>query len=163
MNIRLIEESDIEDITKIYNQIIETKISTAHVTPVTAKDRMAWYQDHKSSRYPIYVAEIDNKVIGWILLSPYRKGREALKCTAEISYFIHQKYQRKGIGTKLVAYILKKSKELNFKNLFAIVLERNIGSIILLKKFDFVQWGFLPNVAEFDNIPCGQFYFGLNI
>ncbi|MEZ5023664.1 MAG: hypothetical protein R2728_10480 [Chitinophagales bacterium] len=51
--------------------------------------------------FPIYVLEIDGKVIGWISLSAYRKGRNALRYNAEVSYYIHQDFQQQGFGESI--------------------------------------------------------------
>ena len=59
--------------------------------------------------------------------------------------------------------IIEKSPEYGFKNLFAILLERNIASIKLLEKMGFEKWAFLPKVANFNGIECGQFYYGKRI
>ena len=63
----------------------------------------------------------------------------------------------------IVEYVLSQSKALNFKTLFAIILDKNIASINLLKKFGFVEWGHLPDIADFDGEECGHVYYGRKI
>ncbi|SJM37564.1 Putative phosphinothricin acetyltransferase YwnH [Psychrobacter pasteurii] len=46
--IRLAEPADLPDIVTIYNQSIAGKASTADLTPVTAADRQAWFDEHLS-------------------------------------------------------------------------------------------------------------------
>jgi len=163
MKIREATFDDIVSINDIYNQSIPSKISTADILPVSISKRKKWFKDHVKENYPVFVAEINGEVIGWIALSPYRPGRLALKQTAEVSYFIRKNYQKTGIGTKLMNLIIEKSPEYGFKNLFAILLERNIASIKLLEKMGFGKWAFLPRVANFNGIECGQFYYGKRI
>ena len=163
MKIREATFDDIVSINDIYNQSIPSKISTADILPVSISKRKKWFKDHVKENYPVFVAEINGEVIGWIALSPYRPGRLALKQTAEVSYFIRKNYQKTGIGTKLMNLIIEKSPEYGFKNLFAILLERNIASIKLLEKMGFEKWAFLPKVANFNGIECGQFYYGKRI
>ncbi len=163
MKIREATFDDIYSINDIYNQSIPSKISTADILPVPISKRKKWLKDHQKQNYPVFVAEINGEVIGWISLSPYRPGRLALKQTAEVSYFIKKEHQKMGIGTKLMNLIIKESPEYGFKNIFAILLDRNIASIKLLEKLGFERWAFLPKVANFDGTECGQFYYGKRI
>ena len=163
MKIREATFDDIVSINDIYNQSIPSQISTTDILTVSISKRRKWFKDHVKENYPVFVAEINGEVIGWIALSPYRPGRLALKQTAEVSYFIRKDYQKTGIGTKLMNLIIAKSPEYGFKNLFAILLERNIASIKLLEKMGFEKWAFLPKVANFNGIECGQFYYGKRI
>jgi len=163
MKIREATFDDIVSINDIYNQSIPSQISTTDILTVSISKRRKWFKDHVKENYPVFVAEINGEVIGWIALSPYRPGRLALKQTAEVSYFIRKDYQKTGIGTKLLNLIIEKSPEYGFKNLFAILLERNIASIKLLEKMGFEKWAFLPKVANFNGIECGQFYYGKRI
>ena len=59
------------------------------MNPVRVKDRINWFKEHDQKKYPIIVAEQNDKILGWISLSPYRPGRLALRFTAEVSYFVH--------------------------------------------------------------------------
>ncbi|MBI9037482.1 MAG: N-acetyltransferase [Bacteroidales bacterium] len=163
MKIRKAIFDDIISINNIYNQSISSNISTADILPTPISKRKKWFKDHVKENYPIFVAEINNEVIGWISLSPYRPGRLALKQTAEVSYLIRKDYQKIGIGTKLMNLIIEKSSQYGFKNIFAILLDRNIASIKLLENMGFEKWAFLPKVANFDGIECGQFYYGKRI
>ncbi|APM37888.1 GNAT family N-acetyltransferase [Clostridium kluyveri] len=163
MSIRLAEYKDLEQMVKIYNQAIETHRCTADMDTFSVEERISWFQEHQCLEYPLYVYEIDNKVVGYLHFTGYRKGRRAMRYTAEISYYIHNDYQRQGIGTKMMEFALEKSKELNLKNLIAILLEWNIPSIRLLEKFGFKEWGYLPKVADFDGEVCSHLYYGLKV
>ena len=163
MSIRLAEHKDIEALVQIYNQAIETHRCTADMDVFTVKERISWFYEHQLLEYPMYVYEINSKVIGYLYFTPYRPGRRAMKYTAEISYYIHNDYQRVGIGTKFMEFAIEKSKELNFRNLIAILLEWNVPSIKLLKKFGFNEWGCLPGIADFNGEICSHMYYGLKI
>lgn len=151
--------NDLPAIVEIYNQAIIEKNSTADLSPFTTTDKQEWYSQHNDS-YPILVAESNGIVVGWISISPYRKGREALKYTVEVSYYIHKEYRGKGIGDKLLKSILVESKEIGYKTIFAIIFETNIPSIKLLKKNNFEKWGLLKDVVEIDGKIISHLYFG---
>lgn len=122
MSIRLAEYKDLEAIVEIYNQAIVTHHCTADMDTFSVKERISWFEEHQSLEYPMYVYEVDNKVVGYLYFTGYRPGRRAMRHTAEISYYIHNDYQRQGIGTKLLEFAIEKSKELKFKNLVEILL-----------------------------------------
>ncbi len=155
--------ADLESIIEIYNQAIASKNSVAYLNPVKVEDRINWFKEHDEKKYPIIVAKQNANILGWISLSPYRPGRLALRFTAEVSYFVHNKYQIQGIGTQLLDFIIKNYNQYHIKTLFVIVLEFNIGSIKLLEKFGFEKWGYLPRIADFDGKEVGHFYYGLRL
>jgi L-amino acid N-acyltransferase YncA len=162
MKIRKAEAKDLNAINEIYNQAIAIK-ATADLEPISIQSRQKWFKDHNPDSYPVFVAEENGNVIGWLSFSAYRCGRKALRHTAEISYYIHEQYRREGIGSQLIKFALEIAISLHFKTLFAIILENNTPSIKLLEKFRFERWGLLPDIAEFDDIVCGHVYMGIRV
>jgi len=163
MRIRTARQADLARIAEIYNQAVALKSATADLDPIEPGDRVRWLEEHVPEKYPIYVAEVDDKVIGWCSLSPYRPGRMALRYTAEISYYIHEGYRRKGIGSALVKHAIAQCEKLGIKTLFALLLDVNVASVKLLEKHDFAKWGHMPNVADFDGQECGHLIYGLRV
>ncbi len=162
VKIRQAKNEDLAALTTIYNQAIKAR-QTADTIPVTTDDRQPWFDSHQQERYPLFVAVNENTILGYATLSKYRGGRAALRNIVEVSYYIHQDHQRKGLGTTLLKYALLAAKELNFKHAFALLLDTNLPSVYLLEKFDFVKWGHFPNVAKIDGKICGQFYYGKHL
>ncbi|WP_432403150.1 GNAT family N-acetyltransferase [Wukongibacter sp. M2B1] len=163
MSIRLAKYDDLETLVEIYNQAIVKGKCTADMDTLSVEQRVPWFKEHQSLQYPLYVYEINGRVVGYMYLSGYRPGRRAMRFTCEVSYYIHNDYQGQGIGTKFLAFSIKKSKELDYKTLVAILLDWNIPSIKLLKKFGFEEWGCLPNIADFDGETCSHLYYGLKL
>ncbi len=159
LTIRIAVPSDLPALTTIYNQAILSH-QTADTLPFEVSQRQAWFDAHLDPQFPLYTALLDNQIVGYGTLSKYRGGRPALKYVVETSYYLHQSYQGKGIGTQLLQFLLAKAKELGFKNAYALLLDKNVSSVGLLKKLGFQQWGHLPNIAEIDGEICGQFIFG---
>ncbi|MBI4730855.1 MAG: N-acetyltransferase [Chloroflexi bacterium] len=157
--IRIAILSDLPGIVATYNQAIAARNATADTVPFTVEQRLDWFHAHTPEAYPIYVYEQDGQVLGWLSVSPYR-GRPALVRTAEVSYYVDYAHHGRGIGSALMAHALEDVSRLGKKVYLAILLEWNTGSIRLLEKFGFEQWGYLPEVAEFDGRLCGQFYYG---
>ena len=163
IKIRLSESTDLPYIVEIYNQAIRSGIATGDLTEFTMEQRLDWYKKFDSESYPLYIAEINNKVVGYCTLSPYRPGREAMASIAEISYYIDYSYQNQGVGTKLLEYVIADCKRTGKESLLAILLDINPQSIALLKKFNFEQWGHFPGIINIKGKKCGQLIYGLKI
>ena len=159
--IRKADISDLPDIVAIYNQAVPTRRSTANTIPWTVESRTTWFVDHEPDNHPIFVAEIDGRVVGWCSLSVYRPGRLALRFTAEISYYIDSSFQRQGVGQNLISYALAACPALNIKNIIAVIIDRNEASKKLLEKLGFEQWAYLPRVLDFDGQEFGEYYYGV--
>jgi L-amino acid N-acyltransferase YncA len=160
INIRYADENDLIEIVEIFNQAIKTRSSLGFLNEFYVNERKEWFNEHSKNKYPILVADLDNRILGWVSISPYRKERRALDKTVEVSYFIHNAYKRKGIGSSLLNEMIKIAKELGYETIIAILFDRNIGSIKLLKKNNFKKWGLLPEVAEIDGEKFSHLYYG---
>ncbi len=159
-NIRLASEADLPVIDKIYNQAIAQRFCTADLTPIGMTRRREWFAAHPAQEYPIYLYESDNIIRGWLSLSPYRPGREALKQVAEVSFYVAEDARGKRIGSHLLEHAIQACPALEKRILFAIVIEGNSASLALLKKHGFEQWGYLPQVIACYGETRGQFYLG---
>lgn len=165
MQTRIARQNDLKQIVAIYNQAIADGNCTADIEPLTVAERQEWFDNHDPEKYPIYVMENDEdtSIIGWCSLSAHRKGRMALRNVAEISYYIDRSYRGKGIGRQIMQYALQKAPTLGLHNLFAILLDTNRISVVLLEKNGFSKWGHLPDIAEFQDKVCGQYIYGRKV
>ena len=163
MTIRFACEHDIPDISRIYNQAIEAGNATADLEEPDAVNRLEWFRSHHPDRFPLYIIEEDKRAIGWGSLSPYRKGRAALKGTAEISYYVDYDHHGKGYGRLLISHMLGDCNRLGINNLIAFLLEINTISIRILEKFGFERWGCLPGIAELREGECSHLIYGKNL
>ncbi len=160
--IRIADFNDLESINEIYNQAVDSRNSTADLDFISLSEREVWFHEHNEYKYPVFVFEMDNKVVGWLSVSPYRKGRRALDEVVEVSYYIHNDYQKRGIGTELMKYILDNARTYNISHIVCILLNINSGSIKLLEKFGFEKWALLPDIVDLDGKICSHLYMGLS-
>jgi phosphinothricin acetyltransferase len=163
IDFRTAELVDLPAIVEIYNQAVPSHRSTANTTPVTVERRKAWFYEHEPDKHPIFVAEVEGKVVGWCSLSVYRPGRSALRFTAEISCYVDSNNQQRGVGKELVRHALEVSPSLGIKNIVAVLIDRNEASRKMVEKLGFQQWGYLPRVLDFDGQECGEFYYGIRV
>jgi phosphinothricin acetyltransferase len=161
IHIRQATRSDLHPLTSIYNQAVEAGLRTADTRTQTVTERKEWLEVHLNSpRHPVFTAVLDKKVVGYLSISPYRKGREALRFAAEVSYYVDFDYHMKGVGTAMMDQALNFCKKAGLKTLFAILLETNTASIALLTKHGFEKWATLPNIADFGGVEISQVYYG---
>lgn len=163
MKIRLVEEKDYQRVLDILNQAIEARKFTAQLSPATMEMRKDWFIHHSAPRHPMYVAELNGEVVGWITLTEFRAGREGFRFTSEVSYYIDNKCHQKGIGSMLMSQAIEAAREIGFKNLVAVIFDSNLGSRKLAKKFGFKLWGHMPGAVNIDGNEIGCDYWGLKL
>ena len=163
LNIRIAEKSDWPSIIDIYNESIKEGGKTADTEVQSVESRKSWLSEHLDIDHPILLVNVNDKIVGWCSLSPYRPGRKALDKTLEISYYILAKFRGKGLGTALINESINYASNRGHQNLLAILLDINSDSIRLLEKFGFERWGYFPNIADLGGKKCGQFVYGKSI
>jgi L-amino acid N-acyltransferase YncA len=90
-------------------------------------------------------------------------GREGSKETAEISYYLDYNFHGQGLGKRLIEYMMADCRRLDIKNIFAILLDINKTSSLILEKFGFVKWGFMPDVINLNGLRCGHLIYGKKV
>jgi len=163
IKIRFSKRTDLPFIVDIYNQAIRSNIATGDLTEFSVEQRLDWFNKFDNEVYPIYIAEIENKVVGYCTISPYRPGREAMSSVAEISYYIDYSYHNQGIGSKILEYVITDCKRIGKENLLAVLLDVNINSISILEKFNFKKWGHFPEIINIKGKKCDHLIYGLKI
>jgi phosphinothricin acetyltransferase len=160
MELRLAQWTDLKSINKIYNQAVEEMFCTAHLHPVTMRQRESWFESHDPERFPVYVIAEQGNVTGWMSLTPYRTDRQALSHVAEVSYYVDRHHRRKGLGRLLVNQAIAVAPSYGFSVLIAILLSRNPASIGLLEKSGFSRWGTMPGIALIGDQVADHLYYG---
>ena len=140
IKIRFAKNTDLPCVVAIYNQAIKSKCATGDTKEFCVDDRVEWFEKFENNTYPLYIAEIESKVVGYCSLSPYRQGREAMLSIAEISYYIDYRYHGIGIGTALLDFVIADCSRIGKESLLAILLDINTQSIGILDKFGFKKW-----------------------
>ncbi len=161
--IRLAKLEDLPSIVAIYNQAIRSKMATGDTDEFTVNQRQEWFAQFDANTYPLYVATMAHKVVGYCSISPYRKGRKAMETVAEISYYVDYSFHKKGIGSALLSYALSDCKRIHKKHLLAVLLSSNKASIALLDKFQFKQWGLFPGIVRMHKQQISQVIYGLAV
>lgn len=146
MIIREAQMSDLGQLTEIYNWAIENTTATFDLIRQSEADRAEWFTSHKGI-YPLIVAELDNKAVGYCSLSKFRE-KEAYIKTVEISVYIHPAYQGRGIGKALVKEILDRAVKLKHHAIMAGITAGNGASVKMHEKFGFEQCAHMKEVGK---------------
>jgi phosphinothricin acetyltransferase len=146
VTIRRAAKTDLEGITKIYNEAIRTTTATFDTEPFTVLERVPWFDAH-DSKHPILVAELDGSVVGWAALSKWSE-RAAYTDTAETSFYVKAELRGRGIGRKLKGAIIDEARQLGFHTLIARVANRSQESLHLNESFGFTHVGTLKEVGR---------------
>ena len=149
--IRDARPSDLARIVAIYNEAIPGRRATADTEPVMVASRQAWFDEHTPGRRPLWVAELDGVLVGWLSFQSFY-GRPAYAATAELSVYVGTSLQRGGVGGQLLAQALDRAPGLGLTTLVAFVFGHNEPSLRLFERPGFEGWGNLPRVARLDGI-----------
>ena len=145
--IRPITKDDIAACLDIYNYEVINGVATLDLEPRTLTEWQEWYEAHQTSEYCIFVGLMDDVVVGYASLSPYRT-KDAFKSTVELSIYIHQDYRGRGIATQLMAHILEIAKnDPLLHNVVSVITAGNEGSTKLHERFGFTYCGLTPQVG----------------
>jgi phosphinothricin acetyltransferase len=133
-------------ITAIYNEAIRKTVATFDTEPKTPEEQMIWFADH-GPKYPILVAEESGLVAGWASLSKW-SDRCAYSDAAEISLYVHEDHQGKGIGRKLLKTIVDEGKKAGLHTIIAGIAEASKASVHLHESVGFEHIGTMKEVGR---------------
>ena len=137
---------DLKNITDIYNEAIEKTVATFDTEKKTLDQQRIWFNEHGKNN-PIIVAEQKGIIVGWSALSKY-STRCAYSNTAEISLYVKEKYQGKGLGRKLIDAIIQEGEKTNIHAVLARITEGNEVSVHLHKSVGFENIGTMKEVGN---------------
>jgi phosphinothricin acetyltransferase len=150
LTIRDAGAADLARIVAIYNEAVPGRRATADTEPVSVASRRGWFEAHTPDRRPLWVAERDGAILGWLSFQSFY-GRPAYAATAEVSVYVGTAAQRSGVGRRLLARAVEHAPQLALATLVAFVFGHNEPSLRLFEAQGFARWGHLPRVARLDD------------
>jgi L-amino acid N-acyltransferase YncA len=148
---RIAKRDDLAAIVEIYNSTIPSRLVTADTEPVSVESRVSWFEAHVPDKRPLWVAESDGCIAGWLSFSSFY-GRPAYDKTAELSVYVHESFRRHGLGSYFLTQALAHAPSLAVDTLLGFIFGHNTPSLSLFERFGFARWGELPKVASLDGI-----------
>lgn len=136
---------DLGEIAEIYNEAILKTVATFDTEIKSPDEQKTWFEEH-GSKNPILVAEQDESIVGWASLSKW-SDRCAYSDTAEISLYVKENCQGKGIGKKLMKAIIEDGKNAGLHAVIARITEGNKVSVHLHESAGFKHIGVMDEVG----------------
>lgn len=146
VSIRRAEETDLVEITAIYNEAVLNSVATFDTQPKNLEEQRKWFLAHHS-RHPVLVAEFDSKIVGWCSLSAW-SDRCAYADTAEISTYVHKDFRSQGIGKALNTFAINFAREAGFHSILARVSGHNVAGAEIQKRLGFLLVGTMREVGN---------------
>ena len=159
---RLARRDDLTQFVEIYNSTVASRMVTADLEPISVESRREWFEQHTPHARPLWVAEREAQIAGWLSLSNFY-GRPAYRRTAEVSVYVRDSVRRAGVGSYLLRHALEQAPALEIDNLIGFVFAHNHPSLALFERFGFARWGELPRVTILDGIERDVVILGLRL
>jgi phosphinothricin acetyltransferase len=139
--------ADLPVISEIYNHFVLHSTCTYQLSPETLADRQAWFDLHSPAKYPVIVAQLDGRVVGWGSLSKFH-ARDGYAPTAEASVYIDRGFHRRGLGRTILQDLIERARAAKFHSLIGGTSADQTASIALQASLGFTEVGRLLEVGE---------------
>ncbi|MBD0382814.1 GNAT family N-acetyltransferase [Paenibacillus sedimenti] len=145
LTVRKAVEADVPFMLTIYNEVIRKSAATFDLEVQSLEQRLDWFAKF-DDRHPLLVAEVEGKVAGYCGILPFRQ-KPAYSHTVEVSIYIDELMQGKGIGRILLQEILELAKSIDHHVIIAGIVGENKGSVRLHEKLGFTFVGTFREVG----------------
>ncbi len=139
MEIRLARPGDAEAIRAIYNHEVTTSTATFDLVERSSEDQQAWLAA-RAGAFSVLVAEIDDDLVGFASLSPFRE-RAAYRSTVENSVYVAADHRGRGVADRLLENLLEVARTSGFHSVIARIGGNNEASTALHTKHGFREVG----------------------
>ena len=134
-SIRLAKPTDSRSILDIYAPYIENTSLTFEIE-VPSAEAFAKRIETYLLNSPWLVCEVDDVVVGYAYASRYRE-RTAYQWSVESSVYIHDDFQKIGIGKALYMALFEILKRQGYNNVYAVINLPNDKSVVFHEKCGF--------------------------
>ncbi|HLA55166.1 MAG TPA: GNAT family N-acetyltransferase [Flavobacterium sp.] len=146
VTIRPATAKDLPAILEIVNYAIAHSTAIYEEEARTPDVQAAWYEDKLTHGFPVIVAEYENRVVGFGAYGTFRQ-KTGYRNTVEHSVYVVNDLDGKGIGSLLLAELIRLAKVQHFHVMIGGIDASNTGSIAFHKKFGFTVCGICPEVG----------------
>ena len=147
VSVRPARREDCPAILNIYNDEVMRSAASYEEEPGTLEDRERWLEAHRCDGYPVLVAEVEGRVVGWSAL--HRFGvRSGFRFTAEDSVYVDRSARGRGVGGRLLAPLLTAAAVRGLHAVIAAIDSENLASVRLHQRHGFLEVGRFPEVGH---------------
>ena len=107
--------------------------------------RQQWFHHHVG-KHPVIVAELDGEVVGLGRSLAYH-ARSAYQRTVENSIYVHHRYHRRGIGSRLLKDLIARARALGHHVIIAAIDADQEASVGLHERLRFQKVGHFRQVG----------------
>ena len=140
--IRPYKTEDLQAIVEIINFNILNSTALYDYHPRTLEQQQAIFEDKLKKGFPIIVATMDNRIVGFGYYSEFR-FREAYRFTVEHSVYVANDYYGKGIGKQLFSELISLAKKQKLHTMVAVIDSENQSSVVFHERFGFATVGII--------------------
>src|SRR5579859_4158409 len=109
MHIRDAVQSDIPQITAIYNEVLTTSTAIYNDQPATLEDRLVWWRSRIERQYPVLVAADNERVCGFGSFGDFRTW-PGYRYTVEGTVHVASGSRGRGVGSLLLKAIIMQAR-----------------------------------------------------
>ena len=150
IKIRPYKTEDTQAILEIINYNILHSTALYEYDIRTFEQQKQILEDKINKKFPVLVAEIDEKTVGFGMFSEFR-FRQAYQFTVEHSVYVQEAFHGQGIGTLLLHELIVLAKKQNYHTMIAVIDSENQSSVTFHEKFGFKTVGNFSEIAyKFD-------------
>jgi phosphinothricin acetyltransferase len=148
--IRPYTHEDVASIVAILNYYITNSTAIYDYELRTAEQQQAIFEDKLKKGFPILVATIEDRLVGFGYYSEFR-FREAYKFTVEHSVYVLPNEHSKGIGKVIMENLIDLAKKQKLHTMIAVIDAENQSSIVFHEQFGFATVGIIKETGfKFD-------------
>ncbi|RKS02574.1 GNAT family N-acetyltransferase [Flavobacterium sp. 102] len=136
ISIRPYQKNDTQPIVDILNYNILNSTALYDYHPRTLEQQIAIFEDKLKKGFPVIVATIDKKVIGFGYYSEFR-FRDAYRFTVEHSVYVANDFHGKGIGKVIMTNLIALAKTQKLHTMIAVIDSENQSSVTFHEQFGF--------------------------
>jgi len=147
VRVRDAREDDIPHIADIYDHEVAATTTTLDTQPMSLEERAAWFSRRDWARYPVAVAEIAGRVVGYGELKPW-SPRKGYARTAEVSLFVAVEARGAGAGRALLGELIARGRAAGLGVLLSRIGGESAASIALHGALGFRHLCTMERVGE---------------
>ena len=140
---RRARRSDADAINDIFNQAVTEGESDLDIDVKDTEYRRQWLAYH-SRRHPVYVGELEGRVVCWVALSPY-SGHYAYDGVAELEMYVAPQYRHQGLGGLLLKFIEQQAMNLGYYKIVLSVYAANLQALHAYRRAGYRDVGVFRN------------------
>ncbi len=147
--IRQASDTDLPQLTSIYNHYIQHSVATFDIVPFTVeKRRDEWFSHYaQTGPYRVFVAEHRGSILGITYSSQFRP-KAAYATSVETSVYCDPTQTGNGLGRRLYAALFEALREEGIHQAFALISLPNDPSEKFHERFGFRRIGVMREVGQ---------------